>query len=164
MGRVEQREKTFEAGLMSGVATFARAESELEVELGADELLTLVQPSAPMMPSSAAVNADVNRLPAEQCCSRMAFSVGVAFALTVLTGLILYRPAVIAPPVPDVAMMIPESTNVSPSTAPDRARPPVRFANPFDRSEIFEFPAGTSRAEARRKVAQLLMERAHGRG
>jgi hypothetical protein len=37
---------------------------------------------------------------------------------------------------------------------------PVKFANPFDRSEIFEFPPGTTRQEAREAVAQILIERA----
>ena len=35
--------------------------------------------------------------------------------------------------------------------------------NPFDRTESFEFPPGTSKAEAREAVAKLLMERAHDR-
>ncbi len=38
--------------------------------------------------------------------------------------------------------------------------PPVRFTNPFDKSEVFEFPAGTTRAEARDAVADILMQRA----
>lgn len=37
---------------------------------------------------------------------------------------------------------------------------PVRFKNPFDASEVFEFPAGTSRAEMRDAVAELLSQRA----
>jgi hypothetical protein len=41
---------------------------------------------------------------------------------------------------------------------------PVRVANPFDASEIFEFPSGTSEADAREAIAGFLMERAVGRG
>ena len=41
---------------------------------------------------------------------------------------------------------------------------PVRVANPFDASEIFEFPAGTSEADARDAVAGFLIERATSRG
>jgi hypothetical protein len=37
---------------------------------------------------------------------------------------------------------------------------PVRFANPFDATEIFEFPADTTEAEAREAVAGFLIERA----
>lgn len=41
--------------------------------------------------------------------------------------------------------------------------PPVRFANPFDATEVFEFPSGTSKSAAREAVAKLLTERARGR-
>jgi hypothetical protein len=41
---------------------------------------------------------------------------------------------------------------------------PLRDANPFDASEIFEFPAGTSEADAREAVAGFLIERATRRG
>ena len=40
---------------------------------------------------------------------------------------------------------------------------PMRVKNPFDRTEEFEFPPGTSEAEAREAVTKLLMERAHDR-
>jgi hypothetical protein len=40
---------------------------------------------------------------------------------------------------------------------------PVRFKNPFDAGEIFEFPPGTSQAEARAAVAATLLERARQR-
>jgi hypothetical protein len=42
--------------------------------------------------------------------------------------------------------------------------PSVRVKNPFDPQEVFEFPAGTTRAEARQKVSQLLLQRAIDRG
>lgn len=41
---------------------------------------------------------------------------------------------------------------------------PVRVANPFDASEVFEFPAGTSEADANEAIAGFLMERAARRG
>ena len=41
---------------------------------------------------------------------------------------------------------------------------PVRVANPFDASEIFEFPAGTSEADAHEAIAGFLIERAARRG
>jgi hypothetical protein len=40
---------------------------------------------------------------------------------------------------------------------------PVRFKNPFDASEVFEFPAGTSWTEMRDAVAELLSQRARER-
>jgi hypothetical protein len=47
-------------------------------------------------------------------------------------------------------------------TAPEDALP-VYFRNPFDASEVFEFPPGTSQAEAREAVADLLLKRARER-
>ena len=46
---------------------------------------------------------------------------------------------------------------------PEPSVDPVRFANPFDTSEIFEFPAGTTETEAREAVADFLLERAMNR-
>lgn len=40
---------------------------------------------------------------------------------------------------------------------------PVRFANPFDASEVFEFPPGTSESEARDAVSRILLQRARER-
>jgi hypothetical protein len=44
------------------------------------------------------------------------------------------------------------------------SREPLRVANPFDSTEIFEFPAGTNEADAREAVAGFLIERAARRG
>jgi hypothetical protein len=40
---------------------------------------------------------------------------------------------------------------------------PVRFSNPFDASEVFEFPPGTSDEQARQSVAAILLQRARSR-
>jgi hypothetical protein len=55
-------------------------------------------------------------------------------------------------------------------TAPPSARhstesldSPVRFGNPFDTSETFEFPPGTSVDQARQLVAAMLLQRARDR-
>lgn len=40
---------------------------------------------------------------------------------------------------------------------------PVRFANPFDADEVFEFPPGTTEAQARDVVADVLLKRAISR-
>lgn len=47
-----------------------------------------------------------------------------------------------------------------PAASPKGNGKPVLFANPFDAKEVFEFPAGTSEAEARDAVAEILMDRA----
>ena len=41
---------------------------------------------------------------------------------------------------------------------------PLRVANPFDATEIFDFPAGTSEADAHEAVAGFLLDRATRRG
>jgi hypothetical protein len=46
---------------------------------------------------------------------------------------------------------------------PKHEEEPVRFANPFDATEIFEFPADTTEVEAREAVAGFLIERAMNR-
>jgi hypothetical protein len=40
---------------------------------------------------------------------------------------------------------------------------PVRLSNPFDGSEVFEFPPGTSDDQARQSVAAILLQRARAR-
>jgi len=60
----------------------------------------------------------------------------------------------------------PVAQTSTPTTAvakPAIAELPVKFANPFDRSEIFEFPPGTTRQDARDAVAQILIDRASER-
>ena len=47
--------------------------------------------------------------------------------------------------------------------APPQEALPVYFRNPFDATEVFEFPPGTSQAEARDAVADLLLKRARER-
>ncbi len=42
--------------------------------------------------------------------------------------------------------------------------PAVKFRNPFDASEVFEFPAGTTQMEARHAVRETLLQRARERG
>jgi hypothetical protein len=56
----------------------------------------------------------------------------------------------------------PEPAEVAEVSEPGGA--PVRVANPFDSSEVFEFPYGTSEADAREAIAGFLMERAVSRG
>ena len=74
-------------------------------------------------------------------------------------------PVTVAPP-PPASGPAPASASASALEPPsDAAMPPepVRYANPFDKKEVFEFPAGTSKAEARDAVAELLYERAQER-
>jgi hypothetical protein len=51
-------------------------------------------------------------------------------------------------------------TDISEPAEPAPQAAPVRYANPFDASEVFELPAGTSRSAAREAVAEMLLQRA----
>jgi hypothetical protein len=65
-----------------------------------------------------------------------------------------------------VAHRIPTVTTTAPAGAEQLAESlgsPVRFSNPFDASEVFEFPPGTSDEQARQSVATILLQRARDR-
>ena len=116
---------------------------------------------------------------------RFALGLGMAAAVAGLLGGLTYLATARAPhPVPIVAdsgsrpTVAPEAPTSPPASAlPAPAPPvsalapaspvtpdvPVRFKNPFDASEVFEFPAGTSRTEMRDAVAELLSQRARER-
>jgi len=49
-----------------------------------------------------------------------------------------------------------------PPAAPDEAVQ-VQVTNPFDKTEVFDFPAGTSETDAQLAVARILMQRAQER-
>jgi hypothetical protein len=67
-----------------------------------------------------------------------------------------------APPSPPLATAA--TATVAAAPAPSTEAPAtVRFVNPFDKKEVFEFPPGTSQADARDAVAELLAERARDR-
>jgi hypothetical protein len=55
----------------------------------------------------------------------------------------------------------PTPTQVAPAKAETSS--PTRFTNPFDTSEVFEFPPGTPEDTARASVADVLLERARER-
>lgn len=53
---------------------------------------------------------------------------------------------------------------VAPAPAPVAAqRPRVHVSNPFDATEVFEFPAETTASQARETMAELLLQRARDR-
>jgi hypothetical protein len=56
------------------------------------------------------------------------------------------------------------TTSPIPDTAPaSPAKGTVQVRNSFDATEVFEFPAGTSDAVTRQKVAEVLLQRARAR-
>jgi hypothetical protein len=71
-----------------------------------------------------------------------------------------------APPSPPPASAATAATAaaLAPDAAPPTDQPAtIRFVNPFDKKEVFVFPPGTSQADARDAVADLLAERARDR-
>jgi hypothetical protein len=108
---------------------------------------------------------------------RFAVGLGMAAAAAGLFGGLAYLATARAPhPIPIVAdsgsrpTVAPKAPTLAlppapPATLATPATPeaPVRFKNPFDSSEVFEFPAGTSWTEMRDAVAELLAQRARER-
>ena len=69
------------------------------------------------------------------------------------------------PTAPIVAVATPVAEPGGPPAEPPKPQgPPVRITNAFDRTEVFEFPYGTSEAEAREAVQEALLSRARERG
>ncbi len=63
----------------------------------------------------------------------------------------------------DHRVRIAVSTQTNSDMGAQPAGEPVKIQNPFDATEVFEFPPGTSQAAARESVAQVLLERGRAR-
>jgi hypothetical protein len=99
----------------------------------------------------------------QQHKSRILIGAAIAVVLVVL-GSVAHLAAKPKPIPAPVIQAPPPAPPPPPEELPAAAAEPVLFKNPFDRTEVFEFPAGTTQQEARDAVATLLMDRAHGRG
>jgi len=77
---------------------------------------------------------------------------GLGIAMSVALGVVAHRISTVTITPPSGA----EGSAGSPES-------PVRFSNPFDASEVFEFPPGTSDQQARQSVAAILLQRARDR-
>jgi len=89
--------------------------------------------------------------------------IAAATGLIAAVAVAMYSPTPPETPPPPVVLQ-PTATVTEPAPAPEPQGPPVRYRNPFDRAEVFEFPAGTSRDDARKAVSDILMQRAQERG
>jgi len=96
--------------------------------------------------------------------ANVAIFIGVAAAMLV-AFVAFSRQSTQDLPVRSFASTVPQQPDpiAEPIEAPAADQPPVRFTNPFDKTEVFEFPAGTTRAAARDAVAEILRERAQER-
>ena len=113
----------------------------------------------PATPSPAAFNArSASR--ARVVRSSLVVLVSVALAGVVAAGALRKsdKQAAVPPPPPAVVpVSIPPPLVQSVELAPPE---PVVLTNPFDRTEKFTFPPGTSKADARDQMATLLLQRA----
>jgi hypothetical protein len=141
-----------------------------EVELSAEDLRALAavcesNPGDPATSTAHPVGNPTIPSAASASCPRTNAWLAVSFALVAgITAVIAIQTNVIPNRSPEKA------TAVSHQSAFERewvnAQPdgdPVRFANPFDASEVFEFSPGTTESEARDAVAEFLIERAMNR-
>jgi hypothetical protein len=136
-------------------------ETDAEIELSAQELLDLAElpqveerESKPVLqPSTPAKSASAPKLRRSLSLVAAVSIVGAIYVLASSVG--TNRSA----------------TNASqrlaqaelPAPAPVAEHETVRFANPFDAAEVFEFPAGTTETQARDAVAEVLLTRAMSR-
>jgi len=167
--------KVIEAG--PGEFSDDPGEDTIELELSPQDLLTLsrasdeenalapqldamscAEPALKEVSSTAPGTPRMGRLP----LARVAGVLSIAAAVIALAS--AAHRAVVAPSVTAAA------TNPSGSPAAATTRWPaestnsiVRIRNPFDASEVFDFPPGTSEAEARQAVSNVLLRRARDR-
>lgn len=138
----------------------------VEAEMDAQELRELAppqaaepQPAQTELSAKAASDAPASR--AKFVRSPLMILCGVAVAGTIAAAAVLHQsetqiaptpPVVAAPPSPPPAQVV--------SVAAPEEIHYVEVVNPFDATEVFKFPPGTSKSDARDQMAALLLERA----
>jgi hypothetical protein len=145
----------------------ASSEDTIELEISAQQALSLSRADAatrPHIPPVATARKSLpTTLPADR---RGAWSAAIftIAATSVLSGGIVYLATTPAEP-----LRVSGNTVVRSAVAAETPLPPsvdtvrVKFINPFDATEVFEFPSNTSETEARQAVAHVLLQRAHER-
>jgi hypothetical protein len=83
---------------------------------------------------------------------------GVSSGITYLATAQTSAAPLVEPTVMSAALTAPQ-----PVASTETVETPVKIANPFDASEIFEFPSTMSESDARDAVADFLMQRARDR-
>jgi hypothetical protein len=136
----------------------------ISVELSAEEMRALsLAPPAACRHASLERGPDVGSSRRSGVTRRTTLVLGIALVIASVGTLgYLARASVPAPvTITRTSFNIP-TPPAAPEPAPS-ASPSVRFANPFDRTEFFEFPAGTSKEAAQAAVAEILLNRAKER-
>lgn len=143
----------------------------LEIELTAEDRLRLSRAASSVAVTARSVQAAIRPFePAHESSiyRRSARIDLVCNATFALVGLILIVATVwrvmspVAPPAAAVAPSRPIVVAAAPAAPVQKAQPLIRVKNPFDASEVFEFPVETQQ-QAREAMTQLLMRRARDR-
>jgi hypothetical protein len=138
-----------------------RDDDTLELQFTATDLIA-VSKDVPEAPSGLHRAEDALRPKRVLHVSRVAafvFAAAVAGVSSGITYLAATRPQPIRVAENDISVPL-----VAPTPEPaNQSEAPVQFVNPFDGTEVFEFPPGTSESGAREAVAELLLKRAHER-
>jgi len=142
-----------------------------EIELSAEELRGLTQTRGSAAPAANAPLAAPSQAAAAEIASPGVGRWKAAAAITgmgsvlALAATIGYQGLRSAPAVPPPAPTVEQIDEPQPPQviAQVSDQPLVRVPNPFDKSEVFEFPAGTTPDAARAAIADTLLERARER-
>jgi hypothetical protein len=132
----------------------------------AEEVLALSRPGAAIRSNPSRVPSPTRSLPNGPKDQRGAWPAIILriSAASILSGGIAYLATTPeAQPVQVGASTVVRPVAAEFPTRPSEDNAPVRFINPFDATEVFTFPSGTSETQARRAVADLLLQRAHDR-
>lgn len=129
-------------------------EESLEIELGSEELRNASRPRISPAPAEP-TRGGSGQSPAVIAGASTAVIVAACAGVWALNA---ESPREIPPPPPEPLAAVVETPAAEAPLIPEG--PPVRIRNPFDKSEVFEFPPGTSEEDAHAKVADALMQRA----
>lgn len=141
-----------------------RDEDTIELELGAAQLRLLTSQTPVVVVKSQRPRRRRHRLVRVSWWGAVAAMASIAAVSSGITYLATATPTPI--PVVEQTPVLEEELRALPAeeTPPaDEPKPTVRFVNPFDASEVFEFPASTSEGAMREAVAALLLERGRER-
>ena len=153
--------------LYRGLDTVPAVEAEMDARelrtLADEQVAEMLAPDRKAAPAQLASDAPASRTKLVR--SPLVILCGIAVAGTIAAAALRESdtrpappPAVVPepPPPPPPLMEVAEVIPVLPKD--------VVLRNPFDRTEVFKFPPGTSKEEARRQMATQLLERARERG
>jgi hypothetical protein len=143
----------------------AAGEDTLELELSAEQMLSLSRAGAAIRPNTLPVPTAKKSHPAEPEYRRDSWPTVILSIATasVFSGGIAYLATPSTEPFHVSANTVVRSAAAETPVPPPADVARVQFTNPFDATEVFEFPSGTSETEARQAVADVLLQRAHER-